>query len=223
MKSPALVYGRKLFSIALIFNALVCIVYSIGLLTGFYTANWQLYSPFIFDGNVFWALIAVSIINIFPAAFIGQVKTGRLWFHHYIYGFLVLSMAIGFLVLFTSVSLLTLFTANITDLAVNVGRFFVLGGLALVLDDLADVSRYTAKFLCHIKSIACKGRRIIHIAQAVLSVVCLYITVGVSAAVIHNNEWATASNFIFIGTLIITIITSFWSLKRKVWYHLTPN
>ncbi|MGF3521995.1 MAG: hypothetical protein ACQXXJ_02730 [Candidatus Bathyarchaeia archaeon] len=223
MNSSVLAYGRKLFSIALIFNALVCIVYSMGLLTGFYSENWQLYSPFIFDGNVFWALIAVSVINIFPAAFIGQVKTGRLWFHHYVYGFLVLSLAVGFLSLFTSVSLLTLFTANITDLAVNVGRFFVLGGLALVLDDLPDVSRYTARVLCCMKGVAHKGRRLIHVAQAVLSVICLYIAVGVSAAVICNAEWATASNFIFVGTLIITIITALWSVKRKVWYRIAPN
>ncbi len=223
MSGGALAYGRKLFSIALIFNALVCIVYSMGLLTGFYTANWQLYQPYIFDGNIFWALITASMINIFPAAFIGQVKTGRLWFHHYVYGFLVLILAVGFLVIFTSVSLVNLFTDNITDFSVNVGRFFVLGGLALLLDDLADVSRYTAKILCRMKYVAYKGRHIVHVTQAALSVLCLYIALGVGAAVIQNSNWATVSNFIFIGTLIITIITSLWSVKRKVWYHIAPN
>jgi hypothetical protein len=223
MNSSVLAYGKKLFSIALIFNALVCIVYAVGLLTGFYTENWILYPPYILNGNLFWAVIAASILNIFPAAYIGQVKTGRLWFHHYVYGFLVLGLSVAFLVVCTSVSLLNLFTSNITDVAVNVGRFFVLGGLALVLDDLPDVSNKTASFVRRLKFMAYKGRKLIQVVQGLLGFVCLYFSVAISVGMAQNSGWVTVANLIFAGTLMITSLTSFWSVKRKVWHKIVPK
>ena len=222
MNSSALAYGRKLFSIALIFNALVCIVYTTGLLSGFYTANWQLYPPYSLDGNFFWIVIAASILNIFPAAFIGQVKTGRLWFHHYVYGFIVLSLSVAFLVFFTPVSLLDLFTANITDVTVNIGRFFVLGGIALILDDLPDVANWMASFITNLKAFAHKSRKVLQAINGVLGAVCLYFAVAICVSMAQNPTWTTVANFIFVGTLIITSITSFWSVKRKVWYKIAP-
>ncbi len=223
MNSSALAYGKKLFSIALIFNALVCIVYAVGLLTGFYTANWILYPPYIFDGNLFWAVIAASILNIFPAAYMGQVKTGRLWFHHYVYGFIVLVLSVAFLVVCTSVSLLSLFTSNITDVSVNVGRFFMLGGLALVLDDLPDVSNRTASFIRRLKSMAHQGRKVVQAVQGLLGFACLYFSVAISVGMAQNPGWVTVANLVFVGTLIITSLTSFWSVKRKVWHKITPE
>ena len=42
---------------------------------------------------------------------------------------------------FTPVTLLSIFLVNDTSVQVNLGRFFLLGGLTLVLDDLPDVSK----------------------------------------------------------------------------------
>lgn len=223
MSSSVLAYGKKLFSIALIFNALVCIVSVVGLLTGFYAHNWVLYPPYIVNGNVFWAVIIASILNIFPAAFIGQVKTGRLWFHHYVYGFIVLGLSVAFILLCTSASLLTLFTSNITDVSVNVGRFFFLGGLALVLDDLPDVSNITAKFVRHLKAVAHQGRIIIQVVQGVSGFLCLYISAAIIIGMTQTPEWVTLANLIFAGTLLINSLTAFWSVKRKVWHKIAPN
>ena len=220
--NSAIAYGKKLFSIALIFNALVTIAFAIGLLSGFYIDNWTIYPPYIINGNVFWAVIAAGVINIFPATHICKVKTGRLWFHHYVYGFIVLILSFAFLIFCTSVSLLSLFTANITDVAVNVGRFFVLGGLALVLDDLPDVSSRIASFLCKLKLLAHRGRKTIHAVQYLMGFVSLYFFVVVSIWMIQNPKGATLANIIFAGTLFITCLTSFWSVKRKIWhvFHL---
>jgi hypothetical protein len=220
--NSAIAYGKKLFSIALIFNALVTITFAVGLLSGFYIDNWRSYSPYLIDGNLFWAVIAAGIINIFPATHICKVKTGRLWFHHYVYGFIVLGLSFIFLIFCTSVPLLSLFTTNTTDVAVNVGRFFVLGGLALVLDDLPDVSSGIASFLCKLKSLAHRGRKTIHAVQYLMGFVSLYFFAAVTIWVTQNPEGATLANIIFAGTLLITCLTSFWSVKRKIWhvFHL---
>jgi len=219
------VYEKKVFSVALIFNSLLTIVCAIGILSGFYAAlpYWKPYAPYLIDGNLFWAIILASIINIFPAAYIGKVKTGRLWFHHYVYGFIVLGLSVAFLVLCTSVSLLSLFTTNITDITVNVGRFFVLGGLALVLDDLPDVSNGMASFLSRLKSLAHRGRKTIHTLQYLMGFVSLYFFVAVSVWMSQNPSWATLANFILAGSLFVTSLTSFWSVKRKIWHIFHQN
>jgi hypothetical protein len=217
------VYGKKLFSLTLIFNSLLCISYAIGLLAGFYVNHWILYSPFLLDGNLFWLVILTSVVNIFPAAYIGKVKTGRLWFHHYVYGFLVWFGSASLLMVFTSVSLFSLFTANITDLAINVGRFFILGGMVLVLDDLPDVSRVTASALSWLKMKAYQGRRLVHAVQFLMGFVSLYFSLVVSAWIVVNPEGATVANLIFVATLLVASLTSFMSVKRKIWLRIAPQ
>ena len=64
-----------------------------GILYGFYHAWpwWKPYSPYLISGNLFLLVAAAAVINIFPSARIGRaLHTGRLWFHHYVYGFFVL-------------------------------------------------------------------------------------------------------------------------------------
>ena len=152
MVNPVTTCGRKLFSLVLTFNCLLSIVYAIGLLVGFYDANWKLYPPYLVDGSLFWVIILASIVNIFPAMSVGRVKTGRLWFHHYVYGFVVLVLSVFMLEVSASVPLVSLFTARNKSIAINVGRFFVLGGLTFVLDDFADISERLRSFLGILKS-----------------------------------------------------------------------
>jgi hypothetical protein len=113
------VYGRKIFSVALIFNALLTISFAIGLLWGLYVENWTLYSPYLINGNLFWLAIAAAIVNIFPAASVGKVHTGRLWFHHYVYGFFVMLIASIWTIFFTPESPLTMFFVNTSDVAIT--------------------------------------------------------------------------------------------------------
>jgi hypothetical protein len=216
-------YGRKLFSIALIFNALVCISYAIGLLAGFYIEHWSLYFPFIINGNLFWLVIVASVVNIFPAAHIGKVKTGRLWFHHYVYGFFVWFASAALLLMSTSVSLFSLATANITDIGINAGRFFILGGMALVLDDLPDVSSTTASALSWLKWKAYQGRQLVHLVQFLMGCVSVYFSVSVCGWIALNPGGATVANLILVGTLAINGLLSFMSVKRKIWFRIKPN
>ena len=84
---------KKIFSLALIFNALITVACVAGILFGYYMSYpyWHPYAPYLINGNLFWLAIAAGVINIFPSAAIGRaLHTGRFLFHHYVYGFFVL-------------------------------------------------------------------------------------------------------------------------------------
>jgi hypothetical protein len=224
--NAALAYGRKLFSIALVFNCLVTIINAIGLLTGFYVENWILFQPYLFDAGFLWVIIIVAILNLYPSMKIGRIRTGRLLFHHYVYGFIVLALSGAFLFLFTSVSIIGLFTENNTDLAINVGRFFVLGGLALILDDFGDICKVTKVTLDFLKHKAHIKSSTIHWIHLLLGFASLYILAAIAIWVILTPGGATTANIIFVGSLAITSITTFWGIFQKMWhklYHIHPS
>ena len=215
---------KKTFSLALIFNALITLAVVAGILFGFYKSYpyWHPFAPYLLDGNLFWLAMAAAVINIFPSACIGRaLHTGRFLFHHYVYGFLVLLSSSLFVVLFTSVSLISLFLITSSNLAVNVGRFFILGGLTLLLDDLPDVSERIESSLNWVKSKACQVRRVLHALQLLTGVASFYLLVSVSISTIQNPERAFSNSFL-IGTLIVTSITSLACVKRKAWLKITP-
>jgi hypothetical protein len=216
------VYGRKILGIFLIFNALVTISYAVGILSGYYAAypHWEPFAPYVHSGALFWLLIVAAILNIFPSANFGKVHTGRLWFHHYVYGFFVMFLSAVWIMLGTSVSLLNMFLINSTNLSVNVGRFFMLGGLSLVLDDLPDVNRLTFRWVRWLKAKACQARKFLHIAQLAMGFVGLYFAAAITIFVIDNPQWLTAANLVLIETLVVTVFTSFGSAIGKIWLKL---
>jgi hypothetical protein len=198
-------------------------MYAVGLLTGFYGAGWTIYPPYLVNANLLWLIIAVSIMNIFPAASLGKVHTGRLWFHHYVYGFLVLGLAAALLLMLSSVPILDLLTGNITDVYVNVGRFFVLGGLTLLLDDLPDVSKSTHAVIRKLKKQAYRGRKIIHAVECFMGFSSIYVFLCVSLYMVENPALVTLANLILAGTLLVTGVFSFAVVKRKIWLNLKLN
>ena len=215
---------KKMFSLALIFNALMTIVGVAGIIFGYYMAYpyWQPYAPWLLNGNLFWLAIAAAIINIFPSAAIGRaLHTGRFLFHHYVYGFIVLLFSSMFVLLFTSVSLISLFLVTSTDLAINVGRFFILAGVALLLDDLPDVSERIESCLNWVKSRACKARRTLHALQLFTGIISLYILASILIWTTQNPTRIFFNSFL-IGTLLATTVTSFACVKRKAWLKITP-
>jgi hypothetical protein len=173
---------------------------------------------------VFWFAIAAALLNIFPSASLGRsLHTGRLLFHHYLYGFLVLFFASAYVVLFTPASLFTIFLVDNTSVAVNIGRFFLLGGFALVLDDLPDVHMKIESTLNWLKDQAHKTRKSLLVLQLLTGVVSLYIFVGVCLAVISNPQWLTVANMLLVSTLLVTSLTSFVFVKKHTWLKISPN
>ena len=156
------VWLKKVFSLSLVLNSLVTLATVSGIMWGFYHAwpYWKPYAPYLINENLFLIVAVAALINIFPSAAIGRaLHTGRLFFHHYVYGFFVLILASIYVIGFTSVSLITLFFENNATIAVNTGRFFVLTGMTLLLDDLPDVSERIEKSLNKMKSGFCRIRK----------------------------------------------------------------
>ncbi len=215
------VYGRKMLALTLIFNALLTMSYAIGLLAGMYINNWHLYAPFLLDGNLIWLAIIAAVVNIFPSSVVGKVHTGRLWFHHYVYGFFIWFVSAALVMLFGGVFIIYLFVMNTTDVALNVGRFFILGGMVLVLDDLPDVHRLSASTLGWMKSKAYNRRKLLHVFQYLMASITLYFSLAVIASMMVKTSATTLANIILAGTLIVTSLTSFMSAKRGVWLNLS--
>lgn len=212
---------KKTFSLSLIFNALLTIACSVGILAGFYWyfPEWNPFHPYVFNGNVFWVAIAAATLNIFPSALIGRkLKTGRFLFHHYVYGFLVIAFASLYVIAFSPVPLSKIFFVDNTSIAVNTGRFFLLGGVTLVLDDLPDVSKRIDSALNWLKTKVLRGQKFVVAAQVVSGVVSLYIFGAVTIGMLYSPEWLTLANVLLILTLLITGVTSFIFVKNKVWH-----
>ncbi len=169
-------------------------------------------------------LIVAAVINIFPSAGLGRsLHTGRLFFHHYFYGFLVLIFSSIYIVFFTPVSLLNIFFVNSTRLDVNTGRVFLLGGLALVLDDLPDVHGRIESFLNWLKAKAGQGGKLVSVVHIVTGAITFYIFVAMTLAMVYDPTAATIANLIVLVSAFITGVTSFIFVKRSVWLKISAN
>lgn len=216
---------KKVYSVALIFNALITVAAVAGILSGFYTSYpfWRPYAPFLINGNLFWIAIAAGLINIFPSAAIGRaLHTGRFLFHHYVYGFFVLLSTSACVTAFTSIPLPSLFFVDSYNVGVNAGRVCFLAGLALFLDDLPDVSKKVESGLNRIKAKAYQIRKSLHVLQLVTGGFALYCCLCILLSTIADSSQALPNSFV-IGSLLITSITSFACVKRKVWLKITPS
>jgi hypothetical protein len=121
---------------------------------------------------------------------------------------------------FTSVSLLSIFLVNNTSLAVNAGRFFILGGFTLVLDDLPDVHKRVGSALNWLKAKVERGGKVVTAVQFLTGAASFYIFIAVTIAVALNPQSVTIANLLLIGTLFITSVTSFIFVKIRVWLNI---
>jgi hypothetical protein len=220
------VIAKKMFSVSLVFTALLTIACCLSILGGFYWFNigWKPFAPYLIDGGFFWFAIAAAAINIYPSAMLGRkLHTGRFLFHHYLYGMIVIACAVLYIYLFTPETLLTIFFVNNTSVEVNIGRFFFLGGLALLLDDLPDVSQRIEGHLNWLKDKARQVPRFIGIAQAVTGAVSIYIAGAILWSMLSVPDWFTVANIIVLGSMLITGIVSFIFIKRRFWHNMEPN
>ncbi len=163
-----------------------------------------------------------ALVNIYPVSSIGRsLKLGRFLFHHYVYGLIVLLIAILGVIVITPISFLSLFIIETSDIAINTARFFILGGLALLLDDLPDSSKWVEYKLNWLKAKVYELRKFIHYLQLFLSAVLIYLFSAIYFWVIHNPQWLNVGNIILIGTISITTITTIALAKRKFWLRIT--
>jgi hypothetical protein len=222
MASAMRAYGKKALSWLLTFNCLLTIVLAVGLLTGFYTAHWKLYQPYLLNANLLWATILTSIMNFFPTVNFGHVKVLRLRFHHFVYGLAIFAASTMFIMVM-SFSLLSLFTVNITNVNFNVGRILILVGLTLIIDDFADISNITTRGLRFMKSKTYQKRRIIHAAQCLLCSITFFVFLCIAVWLIQTPGGQNLKNLTMDGSLLATSLTAFGSVRKKTWLKITPQ
>jgi hypothetical protein len=219
------VITKKIFSVSLVFNALLTIGCTVGILGGFYWYyhDWHPFSPYLVSGNLLWVAIVAAVINIFPSAGLGRsLHTGRFLFHHYFYGILIIAFSTIYVAFFTQVNLLNLFLVNDTSVQVNIGRFFLLGGLTLLLDDLPDMSKRLESSLNWLKAKVGQGGQVMSVVHVVCGAVSFYLFAAITLSVYSNPQFVTIANIMLIGTLFITSITSFIFVRRSVWQKIKP-
>ena len=219
MASYLRAYGKKVLSWLLTFNCLLTIILAIGLLTGYYTAHWKLYQPYLLNANLLWVTILTSIMNFFPTVNFGHVKVIRLRFHHFVYG-LAIFAASNMFIMFMSFSLLSIFTVNIPNVNFNIARIFALVGLTLIIDDLADASNLMTSGLSFIKSKAFQKRRIVHAVQCILCCLTFFVFLSIAIWLIQTPGGANLKNLTMDTSLLVTGLTAFGSVRKKIWLRI---
>jgi len=215
-------YGKKVLSWLLTFNCLLTIMLAVGLLTGFYTAHWKIYQPYLWSPNLLWATVLTSAMNFFPTASFGHVKVIRLKFHHFIYGLAIFATSAAFIT-FMSFSILSLFALNIPSVNFNVVRVFALVGLTLIIDDFADISNRTRRGLCLVKSKAYQKRDIIYAVQCLLCCMTILVFLCLTIWLTQTPGGRNLKNLAMEGSLLVTSLTTFESIRKKVWLKITPQ
>jgi hypothetical protein len=217
------VWLKKVFSLSLVLNSLITLAAIAGMY-GFCQSlsTWKPFTPYLINGNLFLLVAVAALINIFPTASIGRaLHTGRFLFHHYVNGAFVLVSSYVLVFFSTSLSVIDLFLMNTANVGINAGKFFVLTGLTLFIDDLPDVSKRVESSLNRIKSGFCKVRKVVHVLQLVTGLVTFYAFIAIAMWSIQHNL-LTAPNVLSMSTFLITSITAFACVKRKAWLKVTP-
>ncbi|MBS7656710.1 hypothetical protein KEJ33_02155 [Candidatus Bathyarchaeota archaeon] len=225
--------GRKILSLALIFNSLLSLTFVISNLASSYpvTAGEKQYWSYLIGNSVFLFVFITSILNILTAKLLGKVELGRIWFHHYVYGFLASSVSFTLMAIFAPTYILVFLipslgfqAAGLQMFLIYSGLFFVYGGLTLVIDDVRDVSVRLGRVLDKLKIQAYKSSRAlqkIHLISS-LATVCISLSLYTSLMEkIMQSELWTVQNVIisfFATSLLITALWGLRAIKAKYWF-----
>jgi len=225
--------GRKTLSLALIFNSLISLasVANILFVSYFTVSGWRPYSPYLVDGSLLLLAIVTAVLNILPAKLVGKVDLGRIWFHHYVYGFLASSISLTLMAVFAPAYVLVflmpslgLQTTGIQMVMIYSGMFFVYGGLTLMIDDIRDVSVRLGGVLDKLKIWAYKSNKTLQKVHLISSLATVYIALSVCAWFMESTLVKETWSIWDISTIIVAtslLFTGLWGLKAvkaKYWF-----
>ena len=197
----------------LIFNSLLCIFYSIGLLAGVYTENWKIFAPYLISGNVLWFLILASILNILLAVKISEVKKS----YGLIFGIIIASISAFSLLTLGSLSFSDIFTKSTTDVMINLGRFFLLSGIALFIveiPNLVQIFGVTQKIRLPKNNFIYK---LFFLVQLAMIFATFYLFFAVTAYMSQVAGANSLANLILTFALLFTAFISFGATILKTW------
>jgi len=121
-----------------------------------------------------------------------------------------------------SVPLMNVFKPYVRGVEFNAGRMFILVGLTLIIDDFADVSHVTTRALLFLKSKIYQNRKMVHAIQCLLFCITLYISMCIAIWLTQNPGQVNLPNLAIDGTLLVTSLTAFGSVDKKIWLRITP-
>lgn len=224
---------KKILSLALILNSLLCLISLAEVLAFYYAAGHSrdAYSPYLIDRSLFWFAVLTVLLNIIPAKSIGRVHVKRLLFHHYVYGFIAMILGSFFLflssmpgsILSYSGLLSTAEQISYQSITFYTYLFFLYGGLTLLLDDFADVSLEIRDIFDRLNERIFRfggTTRLIHFCS---SLITLYTSISVCLWLIERQQsimqwpiWFLAHLF-FISSLLVNGLLGLNVVVKKRW------
>jgi len=226
-KKTLMTLGKKVLSLALIFNFVVSLVSSLSILCGQYLGTFRkdLYKPYLVDSSLFWFIALTSTLNIVPARMLGKVNIRRILFHHYVYGFLSLLIYIVLWMLFSLLHIpnLTVFPHYEFQSYQSFTTLFLYWGITLIIDDAPDISPRILHILNRIRREICKVNRLIMKVHLVSSFVSIYIATSIFLWHFENDFLMgnySLLDFTYILLIVNLFITALYGLKiarRGTW------
>lgn len=215
------IFGKS-FGLVLIFNSLLTAAYGF---TAYRLFNWffpydsQFYT-YLFTGHIFLMAAVAGLLNIIPSLMVSRsFSTGRVLFHHYVYGVFVIVGACIYLALIPF-DLLSAFLVYDTRTSVNVARLLILVGVTMIIDDLPDVHPGINLAISWIKPKTGSFTRILLAVHLVAAVTTLYVVILLCLAVWMNPEWNTIAIGILVINFLITELIAFTAIKKHAWDKL---
>ncbi|MGE5637903.1 MAG: hypothetical protein ACM3WQ_04270, partial [Chloroflexota bacterium] len=85
------------------------------------------------------------------------------------------------------------------------------------------VSKKLKSGLGSMKRRAQQNGKVFHAVQVIMALVTLYLFVAISIYLPQHPAEITLANMILLGTLFITVVTSFANVGRRVWLNIKSN
>ena len=212
--------GGRTLSLALIFNSLVCFFFVTGLINGIYTANWKVYQPYLLSGGFFWAIIIGSLLTILLALNISQKTYSSRSPYGMIFGATIFAVSLISLSIFTPLSITGIFTSNTTDIAINMGRFFLLSGIAMILVQFpTQLKKHGFNIKSEFFAENSFARKALYWLQLGIGVISMYIFIAVVLYMTTYQKTDIAANYILSCVVLIIGITSFAATAQKSWLN----
>jgi hypothetical protein len=164
-------------------------------------------------GNFFWLLIAASILNIFVAIKINQIKAS----YNFFFGLIIATVSATLLLIFTKLSFFSIFTASTTDLMINTGRFFLLSGIALFLLEIPSILKIRGLTPKTKQTKDNLGYKILFCLQLAMIFITFYMFFAVIYYMGQYSEANTLANLILSFALLFTGFISFGATIFKTW------